>query len=68
MCCWTMAKSKTNFYTICVNDVETFCDNGMILGVYDYRTRRFTQIVCRLKEAQKVPFQEWRSSKEDLLI
>lgn len=63
----SMMTSK-NFYIICVNDVETFCDNGRILGVYNYKTRQLTQSVNRLKDSQKVPFQEWRSSKEDLLI
>lgn len=45
-----MMTSK-NFYIICVNDVETFCDNGRILGVYNYKTRQLTQIVNRLKDS-----------------
>ena len=56
-------------YTICVNDVETLCDHrGMIIAVYDYRSRQFTQLLRHLKDYQQQALTEWKNAKDQLLI
>lgn len=57
------------FYTVCVNDVETLCDHrGMIIAVYDYRSRQCTQLLRHLKDYQQQALTEWKNAKDQLLI
>ena len=57
------------FYTVCVNDVETLCNKrGLIYGLYDYKTHTFIQLQNHLSHSQKLEFEQWRISKQTLLI